>query len=111
VDPCDKDGDNYRATTCGGNDCCDTDFYAHPNQTNFYPQKDACNSFDYNCDMVETPEWGLFSCSVGVGCTPTPGFISGPPGCGVTQPWTSMCQYMVTTCSAGATSNIAQACN
>ncbi len=111
VDMCDMDGDTYKSLQCGGNDCCDTDEHAHPNVTAFFTSPDVCQSFDYNCDGLETQEWGLFSCSVGVGCTPTPGFISGPPGCGVMQPWTSMCQYMVTTCSAGATSNVTQACN
>jgi hypothetical protein len=110
---CDKDSDGYLATgACGGNDCCDTDGNAHPNQASFYAQLDACGSYDYNCNGKEDEEWGVFSCSVSLGtCTPTPGFISGPPGCGVTQPWTGTCQYLVTSCSAGSTSPQAQACN
>jgi hypothetical protein len=110
-DPCDKDNDTYRAKSCGGNDCCDTDPQAHPNQTNWFTTADQCMSFDYNCDTNETPEWQLFSCTVGVGCTATPGFVGGVPGCGVTAPWTNACMYMVTSCSAGATMSQQQACN
>lgn len=108
------DGDGYLAqgAPCNGNDCCDTDPQAHPNQTSFFTQAaHLCGSFDYNCDGSQTPEWQLFSCTVGVGCTTTPGFVGGVPGCGVSAPWTNSCMYMVTTCSAGATMSQQQACN
>jgi hypothetical protein len=33
-----------------GNDCCDTDRNANPNQQGVFDKPDACGSFDYNCN-------------------------------------------------------------
>jgi len=64
----DADADGYgdaktSTTVCGAapagyvsssSDCCDSDANAHPGQTGFYSSPDACGSYDYNCDGVDT---------------------------------------------------------
>ncbi len=41
---CDDDSDGYLATSCGGDDCDDTDFTINPGAT------EACNGIDDDCD-------------------------------------------------------------
>lgn len=65
----DSDGDgfgdpNVSIYTCdsptgyvlNGGDCCDRDGLAHPGQHEYYGQRNACGSFDYDCDGAETPK-------------------------------------------------------
>lgn len=59
ADPCDKDCDGARAIACGGNDCCDTDPRVFVGQAAFFTVKNACGSFDYNCDGTEQKKLGL----------------------------------------------------
>jgi hypothetical protein len=99
-DPCDQDGDGYKNAMCGGNDCCDTDGNAHPGQTGWYAQQDACKSFDYDCDGKEEHEYpASLACGYvwSLGCIPScsgtscvcggkacsTGYVGPDPGCGV----------------------------
>jgi hypothetical protein len=51
-----------------GGDCCDLDARAYPGQTSYFPTKNACGSYDWNCNgSVER-------------APTTP--VSAPPGCG-----------------------------
>jgi hypothetical protein len=82
----------------GGDDCCDTDINAHPNQTAYYTSTNACGSWDYNCNgsadkqytrtgscsQVSTwecgslwDEWYKAKCSSGYPC-----WFGGVPSCG-----------------------------
>jgi hypothetical protein len=112
---CDQDKDGYRAATaqCGGNDCCDNDALAHPNETLFYTTADNCGSFDYNCDgSIETEYTFDLTCSgtPALGCKGGSGFI-GDPGCGVSGPYgTCQANGSLTTCSAGSISTDEQGC-
>ncbi|MFO0565485.1 MAG: SUMF1/EgtB/PvdO family nonheme iron enzyme [Polyangiaceae bacterium] len=44
ADPCDADGDGFRAVSCGGDDCDDTRKAIHPGAT------DVCDGDDNDCD-------------------------------------------------------------
>jgi hypothetical protein len=83
---CDLDGDGWLAMGdgCNGEDCCDTDPNAHPEQTSFFTGPDHCHSFDYNCDGVITPEFGQVSCQPAIGACTGDGFTQ-PQACGVTE--------------------------
>ena len=66
----DGDGDHYGTSVsikrCGtsapsgyanqSGDCCDGDANAHPAQTEYFTTADACASYDYNCDGIETKQ-------------------------------------------------------
>jgi hypothetical protein len=62
-------------------DCCDTDANAHPGQTMFFTVPDACGSFDYNCDGVDTPKVNGVSCGA-VMCVLEAGTCVNIGGCG-----------------------------
>ena len=58
----DADGDGYPLGGCEGQfpaDCDDSEPRAHPNQRAFFPEPygRSNDSYDYNCDGVETEEW------------------------------------------------------
>jgi hypothetical protein len=102
----DSDGDGYgnsaaKIDACArpagyvadDTDCCDSDANAHPGQTMYFSTPDACGNFDYNCDMVDTPEPGQFQA---VNCT---GFtISCDANCNATcnSSCGSACEWIVT---------------
>jgi hypothetical protein len=44
ADPCDQDGDGFRATSCGGDDCDDARADVHPGAI------EPCDGVDENCD-------------------------------------------------------------
>ncbi len=44
-------------------DCCDTDANAKPGQTTFFTAKNACGSWDYNCDGNTTTDTSLTLCA------------------------------------------------
>jgi hypothetical protein len=110
---CDQDKDGYKAKggACGGNDCCDTDPNAHPGQTMFFTNADACGSYDYNCDgTIETEISTMITCTgLGVtGCSGGPGF-TGDPACGTSAPY-NQCQGSGLGCAAMSTMSATQAC-
>jgi hypothetical protein len=82
---CDLDGDGYRAAgdPCGGDDCCDSDADAHPDQTGFFTQADRCNSFDYDCSGTLTLQYGQVSCGLDPSGCSGDGFAQ-PQSCGAT---------------------------
>ncbi len=66
--PRDEDLDTYTASSCGGDDCDDGDFYIHPDAA------ERCNYLDDNCDGRTDDDWrtGLSvdldePCAIGVG--------------------------------------------
>jgi hypothetical protein len=68
IDPCDQDGDGHKAMglTCGGDDCCDADPNAYPGQTAYFTTPTACGGYDYDCDGVATPQYGMANCQSSV---------------------------------------------
>jgi hypothetical protein len=107
---CDQDGDGHLAAgpPCFGDDCCDTDANVHPGQTAYFTSASACGSFDYDCDGVSTPEYGVANCQwVGLGCMGD-GFVSAA-GCGETAPFAVCASTSVLTCAASVGS-LTQAC-
>lgn len=50
ADPCDLDGDHYVATSCGGDDCDDTNLDVHPGAN------ETCDGDDNDCDGAIDPE-------------------------------------------------------
>jgi len=44
-------------------DCCDTDFSANPNQTQFFSSQTACGGYDFNCNDREEPNPPVGSCA------------------------------------------------
>jgi hypothetical protein len=108
-DPCDLDEDGYRATgSCGGADCCDFDSRAHPGDTSYYPNEDACGSFDYDCDGKEEQEYGQGGCQLGFFSCSGAGFDKTVPTCGVSATFDT-CPYDVLFCGGDQTS-LTQAC-
>jgi hypothetical protein len=91
--PCDVDGDGHRSkdSVCLGDDCCDTDNATHPGQTGFFVTRNACGSFDYDCDGQETVESGTVNCQLGFFDCSGDGFDA-PTACGVTALYTA-CAY------------------
>jgi hypothetical protein len=92
-DPCDQDGDGHRAmgSVCLGDDCCDTDPNTHPGQTSYFATRNACSSFDYDCNNVEEAEQGTAACKLGFFDCSGNGFAA-PTACGVTAMYTT-CAY------------------
>jgi hypothetical protein len=43
-------------------DCCDSDPYAHPGQTNWIAFPDACGNYDVNCDGYQTLAYNPWGC-------------------------------------------------
>ena len=82
VDPCDKDGDGYKAISCGGQDCNDDDPRMHPGAGFSADLPDAGPiPGDWNCDgtvelLYATVTCGATSCSA-------QGFEA-PTSCGTT---------------------------
>jgi hypothetical protein len=66
--PCDLDGDGHKATSCGGDDCCDNDARVHPGATDWQSGADACGSFDYDCNGQEEKQTPVANCQVTLGC-------------------------------------------
>jgi hypothetical protein len=115
---CDFDMDTYKVegvAACGtGNDCCDTDNTAHPNQANYFTKTDACGSFDYNCSGAIEPEF-LSNLSCGgtgaLGCTGGSAFLGPDPGCGNTALYGTCMANGLLACQAGDEMMVQQACH
>lgn len=109
--PCDQDEDGFTATSCGGNDCCDTDKLAHPNQTGWFDVADGCQSFDYDCSGKLEKEYDPnVSCTGLAGlCSSTYGF-TGDPGCGSSGPYVT-CGASGLSCVALTQTTQTQACH
>ena len=111
ADPCDQDGDGHKATgpTCGGDDCCDTDSNAYPGQTAYFSTPTACGGYDYNCDGVATPQYGLANCQSSVLSCSGDGFDQ-VTACGVEAPF-SVCASsgLLSPCTASV-GTLTQAC-
>lgn len=86
-DPCDCDGDGYRAksATCAGNDCDDFGRFTHPNQTYITEPPTAADPGDWDCSGgVEKQYVPKLDCKtlLGLDCKGTAeGFLEDPP-CG-----------------------------
>jgi hypothetical protein len=109
---CDQDHDNFKGPQCGGNDCCDTDSNAHPNQKMFFPMQDACKSWDYNCDMTieyEFPQTIPCTGTPTLGCNGGPGFL-GSEDCGQSGPYGSCQPNGALACSLKQTGTDTQGC-
>jgi hypothetical protein len=106
-DPCDLDEDGYRATgTCGGNDCCDFDSRAHPGDTSYYGTKDACGSFDYDCNGQDEEEFPqAASCQLAFFACNGSGFDKTPPACGIAATFDT-CPFDVLFCGGDQKSEV-----
>jgi hypothetical protein len=107
---CDVDGDGYlaRGAPCFGNDCCDTDSYVHPGQTQYFTSPSLCGNYDYDCDGIATPEYAVADCKwVGLGCTGD-GFVDITP-CGVIASFSVCTSTTALSCTASIGS-LTQAC-
>ncbi len=96
--PCDVDGDGHLAKgACGGDDCCDTDWSAHPGlspTTWFTKMADQCGSWDYNCDGTVEEELAVtLTCGglAATGCTGGVHGLHGGSGCGNPSGAPSIC--------------------
>lgn len=112
---CDQDLDTYHAAggNCGGNDCCDTDNQAHPNQTAFFTSASKCGSFDYNCNGKNDPQYPTsISCggTGALGCTGGPGYMS-DPGCGNSGTFYQCVPNGALACKPGSPVTQVQGCN
>ena len=104
---CDQDADGHASLGgCGGDDCCDTDARAHPGDTAYFEDQDACGSFDYDCNGREDPQHGQAGCNLDFfgGSCGGDGFASST-ACGATGSYTS-CNYAVFTCSTSSSTRV-----
>jgi hypothetical protein len=113
---CDFDQDTYKAkgATCGGNDCCDTDNKAHPGQTSYFTQADACGSFDYNCNGTNDPEFAAnLKCggTGALGCTGGSAFLGSDPGCGGSALYGTCVGNGLLACQPGNEMTVTQGCH
>jgi hypothetical protein len=110
---CDVDQDTYTSMlTCGGSDCCDTDSRAHPGQTTFFIQADACGSFDYDCNTTEDPQYPVNLTCGGTGltaCTGGSGFLL-DPGCGNSGLFGTCVPNGLLACQPGDEMTLTQGC-
>jgi hypothetical protein len=107
-DDCDADRDGHLALRCaGGDDCCDVDINTHPGVTAFFATKNACNSFDYDCNGQDTREFPRASCKRGILSCTGDGFIA-DVACGVGDDFTT-CSWGLLACSQ-ATAMVVQRC-
>lgn len=119
ANPCDEDGDSYLSMRCAGTDCCDIDSAAHPGETQWFTQADACGSFDYNCDGKQESEYpASLTCGYvwSVGCIPycagascvcggascSTGYVGPDPGCGKSAEYDQCQPANVFSCSPKA---------
>lgn len=66
-------------------DCCDSDKAAHPGQTNFYPTKNGCGTFDYDCNGSGDPKYtgGFGGCTYMAMCAADAGASDSGSGHGI----------------------------
>lgn len=88
-------------------DCADLDPDVYPGQTNFFDVGTTAGlrRYDYDCDGVEEPEYGSYTCFRVPGssiCTAQPGFLV-PLGCGQQAEFADACMLVPGTCDADAT--------
>jgi hypothetical protein len=110
---CDVDEDTYTSkATCGGKDCCDTDALAHPGQTTFFTQADACGSFDYDCNTTQDPQYPVNLTCGGTaltGCTGGSGFLLNP-ACGSSGLFGTCVGNGLLACQPGEEMTLTQGC-
>lgn len=109
---CDVDNDTFKGPQCGGNDCCDTDPNAHPNQMQFFTFQDGCHSWDYNCDGTTEYEFPQNIPCTGtptLGCNGGPGFL-GTEDCGQNGPYGSCQANGALACALKQTGTDTQGC-
>jgi len=102
----------YTATQAG--DCCDLDNRSKPTQLQFFPSKDACGSWDYDCSGHidrQTPDFGDCSCKylspdnttclldVGGACTFRRGWVTDEDGTARVVPECGASGDMITHCT------------
>ncbi len=116
-DPCDVDGDGYKAMggTCGGNDCCDIDPAANPgvSATMWFTTADACGNFNYRCGPIAMQYVENLTCggTPALGCTPmTPGFTA-TVSCGSVGLLQKCMPSGALACAPSPVSMAAQGCN
>ncbi len=83
-----------RATQSG--DCFDSNGYARPGQSSWFPAHRGDNNWDYNCDGQQTRRWTQTSGSCAFFsdlCSGGDGWRNGLPGCGSTSNWGTGCYY------------------
>ncbi|AKU92178.1 MopE-related protein [Vulgatibacter incomptus] len=81
-------------------DCCDSDPNAYPDSNTFRTGRNACGSFDWNCDGVEEKQntavsasckYKVLACSLNGNA----GWEGAVPACGESQQWVYDCHYNV----------------
>jgi hypothetical protein len=77
-------------------DCYDANNQAFPGQTAFFTTDRGDGSFDYDCDMVETPQWTPET-SCDFGWCDGEGWSDGVPACGASANW-RRCDWWVVWC-------------
>jgi hypothetical protein len=113
---CDQDHDTYLAeSTCGADDCDDTDPRANPGVTTYLTDMPTTTNplpGDWNCNHILELQYPInFSCStVTTNCNTAQGF-SDAPGCGSTGTFVTCTQPLLGGCTTNTTSNtVAQGC-
>src|ERR1700722_179787 len=114
-DPCDVDGDGYRAISCGGNDCCDIDPAANPgvSAAQWFPSPDQCGNYNHRCGPIamEYPVNLVCSGTGLLGCSPTGLAYTGDPGCGMTAELSECKGSGALACSPSPVMSALQGCN
>jgi hypothetical protein len=83
-----------RATRSG--DCFDSNGYALPGQSSWFPAHRGDNNWDYNCDGQQTKRWTQTSGNCAFFsdlCSGGDGWRNGTPSCGSTGNWGTGCYY------------------
>ena len=94
----------YTATDATG-DCCDRDPNVFPNQSAYFPSKNACGTWDYDCNTYEDFQYrSLVGCkgeflSCGIA---REGWTTTVPGCGGSGDWSTDCSGFIGIGCAGS---------
>jgi len=100
-DPCDKDRDGYRATSCGGNDCDDDDGRAHPGAGFLTDPPQAPTNGNWDCTGVVEKQiginGGLCATRSSTTCGAFNGRFAGDPACGANDTM-QICTWTGSTC-------------
>ncbi|HQK50361.1 MAG TPA: putative metal-binding motif-containing protein [Myxococcota bacterium] len=95
-------------------DCCDADARARPNQTEWFTQKNYCNSWDYDCDGTVQVQWTRTGGCIGgwPDCQADPGWYGAVPSCGAQGQWVSGgCDNGFLSCKDPKTTSKVQPCH
>ncbi|HEY4122152.1 MAG TPA: hypothetical protein VGM56_30000 [Byssovorax sp.] len=112
---CDCDGDGHDAIgPCGGDDCDDTDAYAYPGESQYYPLANARVGFDWNCDGFATPNPALektLDCAMQHPPCSGEGYVAPtPPACGDSAPWGACVQQGIVCVASVVTQSQPMSC-